>query len=232
MTLPTEIKSSWEQKQNGTYVVFDGLSGCGKDTAIMGFASYLHREKQAKRGLLLVQEPYGYITFRAKLKAIREDTTDTDLESRARREVDVFYQDRWQHMNEVIYPALSRGNVVLQNRGKYATVANQGARGYGPQKIARLHGEEPNSTPLAKADLVFILQISPETAYERLLRSGRTLSDSERDLDLQRKIADLYARMPEFFPDERIVFLNAEQPADHVVNGTQLAWQDFLKTKA
>ncbi len=222
-----------EKDPQGIYVVIDGLSGCGKDTAIMGFASYLHREKQAEKGVLLVQEPYGYNSFRAKLKAIREDTTDTNPTSRAKREVDVFVQDRWQHMADVVYPALNRGNLVLQNRGKYATIANQGARGYDPRKIADLHHDllkdGTTGSPLAKADLVFILQVNPETAHQRLLRSGRILSDSEKDLNLQQKIADLYATMPEFFPDEKIIFLNAEQSIDQVVKGMESAWQNLKK---
>jgi dTMP kinase len=56
-----------------------------------------------------------------------------------REELDLFLEDRRQHVRERIAPALERGAIVLMDRYYYSTIAYQGARGLDPVEIRRLN---------------------------------------------------------------------------------------------
>ncbi len=53
-----------------------------------------------------------------------------------REELDLFLEDRRQHVRERIAPALERGAIVLMDRYYYSTIAYQGARGLDPVEWA------------------------------------------------------------------------------------------------
>ena len=100
----------------------------------------------------------------------------------AERELECFVNDRREHVETVIRPALARGAIVIIDRYYYSTVASQGARGLDPKVVL-----ETNRALAQKPDVVFVVDLDPRVALERIGRraGGRDLFEN---LDEQLKV--------------------------------------------
>ena len=97
------------------YIAFEGAEGCGKSTQAARFADRI--------GAVLTRETGG-TAIGARLREILHDTDMTSMSRRA--EALIAAADRAQHLEEVVRPALDRGNVVISDRSVYSTLAYQG----------------------------------------------------------------------------------------------------------
>ena len=101
------------------YIAFEGLEGCGKSTHVTRLATAL--------GAVATREPGG-TTIGASLRATMIDAANTMLSPRA--EALLMAADRAQHLDELVTPALQRGQHVVSDRSAYSSLAYQG---YGRQ---------------------------------------------------------------------------------------------------
>lgn len=103
----------------GYFITFEGVEGCGKTTQIRLLA-----ERLAAHGFstTLTREPGG-CTIADKIRAILLDADHRDMSPLT--ELMLYAAARAQHVNDVIVPALSIGNIVLCDRFCDATVAYQ-----------------------------------------------------------------------------------------------------------
>src|SRR4051812_39913694 len=74
-------------------------------------------------------------------------------------ELEAFVNDRREHVETLINPALARGAVVIVDRYYYSTVAYQGARGLDPKQVL-----EMNRAFAPKPEVVFIVDLDPRVA--------------------------------------------------------------------
>jgi dTMP kinase len=163
------------------FIVFEGIDGAGKSTQAKLLARRL-----ADLGIpvLLTAEPsdgpVGQI--------IRSLTTRLEAEEEAR----LFTEDRRDHVERVILPALAEGRTVICDRYVHSSVAYQGARGV--DQAAILSAQSPFAP---QPDVIFLLEIPADIALARIdsARRGR-LSTFEVREDLEavdavyRSIAD------------------------------------------
>jgi dTMP kinase len=82
-------------------------------------------------------------------------------------EARLFTEDRRDHVNRVIAPALEEGRIVICDRYVYSSVAYQGARGIEPRSIIAR-----NLSFMVPPDLIFLIEVPVETALHRI-RVGR-----------------------------------------------------------
>lgn len=194
----------------GLFIAFEGIDGTGKSTQLQLLADYLR-----SRGLEVVETreptdgPYG--------RRIRELYVDRGS-CTPEEELDLFIQDRKQHVAEVIAPALASGKAVLTDRYYYSTAAYQGAAGCDPDRIFSANSFAP------VPDMVLLLTMDPEVSVQRIEQSrGETCNDFEQ-LEQLKKVADLFAG----FSDNCITRIDATDTVDQVQADIRRAVQPLL----
>ena len=120
-------------KSRGLFITLEGGEGAGKTTSV----SYL-QEKLQQHGMvvLLTREPGG-TELGEKIREILLNPNHSEIHSDT--ELLLMFAARAQHLQEVIYPALERGEWVLCDRFTDATYAYQGGgRGIDAARIQQL----------------------------------------------------------------------------------------------
>lgn len=125
----------------GLFLVLDGIDGCGKSTQARRLARHLER---LGRTVVHTREPGGTV-FGERVRGLLLDTELGEIAPMA--EVFLYQASRAQLVEEVIRPALERGEVVVCDRWHYATTAYQGAY----EGVGRRAGEEALRTSSALA---------------------------------------------------------------------------------
>lgn len=160
----------------GMLVVVEGMDGAGKSTLVPALG-----EKLEEQGVevVLTREPTRDLQFGQIICSNRESRF-SPLE-----EYWLFMLDRAQHAREVIYPALEQGKVIITDRYYHSTMVYQAPRMtdggvYGMRQ--RIWREALTICPLP--DLLLIMDLPPEVAYERI-QSGRKADAFETPEQLQ-----------------------------------------------
>lgn len=157
----------------GKLIVFEGIDGSGKTTQSRLLASWL---RQKGKAVTEISEP----TIRP---------CDCMLRSlRGRAVIDWFIADRRENVRLNIRPALERGDIVIMDRYYFSTIAYQGVMTRNPNLI-----REMNEAFAPIPDLLFLLDITPEVAMERVGKRGAP--DAFERLDYLKEVAGAYARM-------------------------------------
>ncbi|RUM37500.1 MAG: dTMP kinase [Desulfobulbus sp.] len=197
--------------KQGVLIAFEGIDGTGKSTQIHLLADYL----RAKGFEVVVTReptdgPYGRRI--RHLYVNRQSSTPEE-------ELELFVQDRRQHVDEVIAPALAEGKIVLTDRYYYSTAAYQGAAGMDPEAIFAANDFAP------RPDLVVLLVMDPEESVRRIEQlRGERLNDFEQ-IEQLRKVADLFAT----FSDDCILRVDAARPIDRVQAEIQKGIQPLVE---
>lgn len=104
-------------------------------------------------------------------------------------ELNLFIEDRKEHIKNVIEPALQRGKIILQDRYYLSTAAYQGARGLDCENILKI-----NEAFAPEPDMCILLEIPQKVFIQRLQkRSG--IGDLFEELDEQKIIADNFKKI-------------------------------------
>lgn len=198
----------------GTFVVFEGGEGAGKTTQVERLAEALRRTGHT---VTVTREPGGTGIG----SAIRDLLLDTWPDGMpAKTEAFLFLADRAAHVEQVIAPALERGEVVVSDRHVDSSVVYQGVgRGLGMTQISKLSRW---ATDWFTPDLVFVLDIDPQVG---LLRAKRHRSHDriEREADdFHDRVRAGFLRRAELGENHRVhlgtktryVVLDATQPPD------------------
>jgi dTMP kinase len=157
----------------GLLVVLEGIDGGGKTTLRGALAE---RVRALGREVVETKEPTdGPIgqAIRALARVGRGTVTPE-------AELQMFLDDRAEHVRAVVRPALARGAVVLQDRSYFSTIAYQAERGLDPAMIrARCEAIAP------RPDVLFVLDLSADDALARITRRGAA-DDFEQRAVLER----------------------------------------------
>lgn len=165
---------------DGKLIVFEGIDGCGKSTQLVLAAKALRA-----RGLDVVEtrEPTdGPFGRRIREMARSGDRVPPELE------LEWFFEDRREHMREVVEPALAAGKIVLSDRSYISTVAYQGARGLDPKRILTASEAE-----FRRPDLVLVFVLSAEDGMARIEARGDVVETVFEELGFQRRVAAAFA---------------------------------------
>jgi dTMP kinase len=150
----------------GLFIVIEGIDGTGKSTQSKRLAEWF---RSRGREVVLSREP----TDGPWGKKLRESATTGRLS--AEEELECFLNDRREHVEMSIKPALAEGKVVILDRYYFSTMAYQGVRGFDPAEI-RLRNEAFAPRP----DLLLILDLSVESAHGRIGARGDTTNEFEQ----------------------------------------------------
>lgn len=145
----------------GLFITFEGIDGAGKSTHVTWSAQFLRERGIA---LTLTREPGGTVLG----EKLRELLLATEGRIHAETEALLMFAARRQHLEEVIRPALARGECVLCDRFTDATFAYQGGgRGVEKKKLAAL---EAWVHPDLQPDLTVLFDVSAQLGQGRVAR--------------------------------------------------------------
>ena len=160
-----------KREDSGLFIVIEGIDGTGKSTQAKMLQQAL---QQAGKTVVLDHEPsdgpYG--------KILRDSATTGRLSPQ--EELDLFHKDRKHHVDELIMPALKRGETVILDRYYFSTMAYQGQRGFDKDEI-----RETNLSFAPNPDILFILDLDVDLARERIGVRGDTTNEFEKRDALQ-----------------------------------------------
>ena len=214
--------------KNGLFISFEGIDGAGKSTHIDALVAAF-KSQYGDSKVVQTREPGGTPLAEKLRQLILNDAMDALTESF------LVFAARCDHLNQVIEPALARGDVVLCDRFTDATFAYQGGgRGFDlkilsyleqtTQQIRRLEMNLPmNSDILSirQPNLTIWFDLPPEIAAERL--AGARVPDKfeAQPVEFFRQVAAGYQQRMDENP-ARFAKINANQSREAV-------WVDVLQ---
>ena len=146
----------------GIFISFEGIDGAGKSSHVQAVADAFAK---AKRKVVLTREPGGTPLAEKLRDMVLHDNMDT------LSEVLLMFAARRDHLQQVIEPALARGDVVVCDRFTDATFAYQGAgRGFDLNVLRQLElwVQALPAGGLRQPDLTLWFSLDPSIAAERL----------------------------------------------------------------
>lgn len=188
---------------DGLFIAFEGGDGAGKSTQVRLLAEAL---QAAGRIVTVTRQPGGTELGRA----IRDLVLHGDHVS-PRAEALLFAADKAHHVDELVRPALERGEVVITDRYTDSAVAYQGAgRDLGAAEVHDLQ-------MWAVADLVPDLTVVVDVAAEEgRRRRGDTHDRLESEADaFHEAIRQHFLSMAAGHP-ERYLVVDGAQPAERL----------------
>jgi dTMP kinase len=195
----------------GKFIVFEGTDGSGKGTMLARTAEWLFNSGIGHDKIVLTREP----TFSGPGSQIRKALkSDKDPMTKAKQLLTLYFEDRREHIDKLIKPALQLGSIVLCDRYKYSTIAYQQAQGIPVESIVAMHKR------LLVPDLVLILDVDPKVAMKRIRSSRSSIEKFEKDFFLG-EIRQNYLNLKKLLSEEPIKVIDANAEPDEV----------FLKVK-
>lgn len=191
----------------GSFITIEGGEGAGKSTMMSRVSNWL---EAAGRRVVNTREPGG-TELAEQLRDILLDRNNIVLSDKA--ELLLVFAARAQHLDELIRPALARGDCVLCDRFTDATWAYQGGgRGLPRAEIAALeslvHGD-------LQPDLTLLLDLPVEQGMQRAAERGQADRFEQESLtffeNVRRGYLDRAATAP-----ERFVVIDASGDVDAV----------------
>lgn len=212
-------------KSKGFFITLEGGEGAGKSTLM---DRLVHALQEGGRHVVKTREPGG-----SKLgEFIRQWLLDRDIHVNVGKKAELllFLAARAQHIEELIEPALSNGQVVICDRFNDSTIAYQGvARGLGATLVEQLCGLVCDKV---KPDLTLFLDLDPVVGLART-RNAIKENAGKGEMDrIEAESISFHAMVRQAFhmlaqeqPD-RIVMIDANHSQEEVF---QMAWKAIRK---
>ncbi|MFM9917491.1 MAG: dTMP kinase [Rhizobacter sp.] len=192
----------------GRFITFEGIDGAGKSTHIEPVAAHL---RTSGHTVVMTREPGGTpLAERLRdllLNAPMDALTEALLVFAARRD----------HVQQVIEPALARGDTVLCDRFTDATFAYQGnGRGFDSAVLRTL---ESWVHAKLQPDLTFWFDVSAEQAADRLATARAPDRFERQDAAFFGRVRDGYCARAEAFAHR---FVRIDSSVDRDAVGRQV----------
>jgi dTMP kinase len=193
----------------GLFITFEGIDGAGKSSHVASLADAF---KAAGRAVTVTREPGGTPLAESLRTLALNEPMD------ALTEALLMFAARRDHLQQVIEPALARGDVVLCDRFTDATFAYQGGgRGFDGAVLSQLERwvqARPDGS-LREPDLTLLFHLDPAVAAQRL--AGARLPDKfeSQPVEFFAKVAQGYEARVKASPS-RFARIPADQPRDAV----------------
>ena len=194
----------------GKYVVFEGISGSGKDTQLRRLRARLIRRAYP---VLLVREPADAYKQIRKVWKKRHDNKFSDSL------INTFFlmADRYEQIHQKVKPALETGKIVISNRSFISTLVYQCDS---DDEIATaIYAHKFVPVP----DLIILYDIDPDIAYERIKK--RKKAGMFEELNLMKTHRRKYiSLLKSGMLGKHVKIIDASQPIDDI---TKQTWQEI-----
>ncbi len=191
----------------GRFITLEGSEGSGKSTNL----AFIHQQLQAAGlDVILTREPGG-TPLSEQIRELLLDHRNSTMHSDT--ELLLMFAARAQHINEVILPALERGQWVLCDRFTDATYAYQGAgRGIEMARIAQLEQWVQGDL---RPDLTFFLDLPVSVGLARASERAELDRFEREQIDFFERVRQGYLAQAARHP-RRYRLVDASQPLEQV----------------
>jgi dTMP kinase len=153
---------------SGILIAVEGIDGTGKTTQAAKIVDFFRRNgEQVIPSKEPTDGPWG--------RKLRESASKGRL--KPEEELHAFVEDRKQHVKEVILPALTAGKMVVLDRYLYSTIAYQGVRGGGLERLT-----EQMLAIAPEPDAMLLIDLPPEVAISRISQGRGEKPNAFEDL--------------------------------------------------
>jgi dTMP kinase len=196
-------------EKQGILIVLEGIDGSGKSYHIEFIYQYL------------LQKGYKVIKTKEPTKGRIGEFIHRYVRMQDRRlspeaETFLFAADRFDHVKQIIEPALKKGLIVISDRYFHSSLAYQGTAGANIDWIREINSFAPNP------DLAILLYIQPEFSLHRIRRK-RTIFEMP---DFLRKVNEFYLK---FVKEGELVKVDADRPKKIVTEEILSIIQNLIK---
>lgn len=184
----------------GKFIVIEGLDGAGKSVQAQLLANFLEKEG---REIVITKEQTSDSEAGIKIKKILQGIiTATPIELQR-----LFVQDRKEHLENQIIPALKNGKFVICERYAASTVAFGGSTGLDIDLLVKMNDN------FLLPDLTIILDVSPGACMGRIEARGESKEFFEKKEKLA-KAGEVYKKISKIYGN--VVAINGERPVEEV----------------
>ncbi len=209
----------------GLFLTFEGMDGSGKTTQMRRL---VERLRQIGRTTLETAEPGG-TRIGGMIRRILLDSANQELSPTT--EMLLYFASRAQNVDELILPALGRGEIVIADRFTDSTLVYQGcARGLGAQNVIDL---DRIACRGLKPDLTILVDIDPEVSLARA--RARNLAEphcetrmDDQSLDFHRRAYDEYHALAAREP-ERVKVVDGRASIDEIERAVWEAVSPYVR---
>lgn len=203
----------------GLFVSLEGIDGAGKSTQLQTVVGVL---QAAHRQVLLTREPGGTEIG----EKIRELLLHQSM--RAATEALLMFAARQEHVLCVIEPALLGGTDVVCDRFTAATLAYQGGgKGIPVERLQALaRWVHPGLCP----DCIFLIDVPPEVAAQRLAQTRRRDRFEQESVDFFARVRANYLQQAASAPERWCVIDGTQAPSEvqkDITNHLNKVLQEF-----
>jgi len=164
-------------QKRGLFLTFEGMDGSGKTTQMHRLAVRL---RALGRTVLETAEPGGP-PIAMKIRRILLDSANQELSPST--ELLLYFASRAQNVDQVIFPALARGEIVLSDRFTDSSLVYQGyGRGLGADAV---HDLERVACRGLKPDLTILVDVDAEASLARARARNEAEPHCETRMDDQ-----------------------------------------------
>ena len=189
-----------ENNYPGKFIVFEGLDGSGQSTQASLLKDFLIKEKI---DVVLTKEPTLTSSAGQKIKEILDEKSTISSEQLQL----LFTEDRREHLEKVIIPALKMGQYVISDRYFFSTFAYGTAEGLDLEWLIKINND------FLLPDLTFLLKVRPEICLERIQKRGLGIKLFEKKEKLSR-VWQVYEILPQRF--QNIYLVDGEKSIEEV----------------
>lgn len=185
---------------SGKFIVVEGLDGSGKSAQVDLLVDFL---KENGRDVVITKEPTMDSEAGRKIKqALRKEIKVEPLELQK-----LYVEDRREHLNNKVIPALKDGKCVVSSRYAFSTFAYGSSDGLDINYLIELNKN------FLLPDLTIIINTNPESCINRIEGRGEPKELFEQKEKLT-KVNDVYKIIPILF--KNVVVLDGEKTISEV----------------
>ncbi|AKC32129.1 dTMP kinase [Candidatus Pantoea carbekii] len=185
------------------FIVIEGIEGAGKTTAHEAVIAILH--EHGINNLIVTREPGG-TPLSEKLRILIKHGVDGETVT-DKAELLMLYAARVQLLENVIKPALSRGDWVIGDRHDLSSLAYQvGGRGLDIKLVNTLRNMVLGDF---RPDLTLYLDVKPEISLQRILTRSKLDRIEQESLCFFERVRNYYLSLVS--GDSKIVIIDAQQ---------------------
>jgi dTMP kinase len=190
------IKNSYP----GKFIVIEGLDGSGKSAQVDLVINYL---KQLGKDVVVTREPTMDSEAGRKIKqALRKEIVVEPSELQG-----LYVQDRKEHLENKVIPALKEGKFVVSSRYAFSTFAYGYSDGLDVDLLIKMNDN------FLLPDLTIVVDVTPESCVKRIEGRGEPKELFEQKEKLT-KVSEIYKKISSMF--ENVFMVNGEKSIEEV----------------
>ena len=191
-------------KRKGLFLTFEGPEASGKSSQILLLKKYL---KKNNISFIATREPGGTKIAESLRKLILKVKSDINIEE----EILMLMAARSHHINNVIFPALEKGKVVISDRFADSTFVYQGyVNKFGIQNAKNLHKNILNNF---LPDKTFLFKLSTKLIISRIKKRKSKNKYDKLDKNFHDQVNKGYKII---YNKKRFIKIDASKPINQI----------------